>query len=346
MPDNLDSRKLVLGQVSENARESQSHTSVQQWQIRRTGKIGLTVAEIEPATDFYCHALGFEPVSDQRFVLQVGDRNPQSQFHCNIQVRIVTLCLGDESIDLMHYPDLTSQPIPTDSQSNDLWFQHFAIVVRDMNLAYAHLQKLAFEPISSGPQRFPAENKASAHIRAFKFKDRDRHNLEVIEFPPDKGKEKWHRQTDRLFLGIDHSAIAVAQTESSLKFYRDLWGLQVAGSSFNDQTVQSLLDHLPNAKVNVTTLEADQGGIGIELLDYLEPSSGRPFPPDWTPHDLAHMHVELWVKDLEEAKHMLQQQDLAWTAFELRSSQNSLESYGGIWVKDPNGHTMLIRAKA
>ena len=41
--------------------------------------------------------------------------------------------------------------------------------------------------------------------------------------PPDKGNPKWHRGRDRLFLGIDHTAIVISDTEASLRFYRDRW---------------------------------------------------------------------------------------------------------------------------
>ncbi|WP_449416603.1 VOC family protein [Phormidium nigroviride] len=49
---------------------------------------------------------------------------------------------------------------------------------------------------------------------------------------------------DRLFLGIDHSAIAISNTEQSLKFYRDLLGMQFDGGSFNQGETQARLDCL------------------------------------------------------------------------------------------------------
>jgi len=49
----------------------------------------------------------------------------------------------------------------------------------------------------------------------------------VLQFPLDKGLEKWHRPSDKLFLGIDHTAIVVWDTDASLKFYRDLLGMRI-----------------------------------------------------------------------------------------------------------------------
>jgi hypothetical protein len=93
----------------------------------------------------------------------------------------------------MHYLNVEGKLIPIDSRSNDLWFQHFAIAiaVSDMDRAYAHLRSFPIKPISMEPQTIPPDNKASAGVRAFKFKDPDGHNLELIWFPLDKGQDKW-----------------------------------------------------------------------------------------------------------------------------------------------------------
>ena len=40
------------------------------------------------------------------------------------------------------------------------------------------------------------------------------------------------------FCGIDHTAIMVSDTETSLKFYRDTLGMQIAGESENYGTEQ------------------------------------------------------------------------------------------------------------
>jgi catechol 2,3-dioxygenase-like lactoylglutathione lyase family enzyme len=82
-------------------------------------------------------------------------------------------------------------------------------------------------------------------------------------------------------LGIDHSAIAVANTQQSLRFYRDLLRMQVEEGSLNQGETQAHLDGLPEAKVRVTDLRPAQAGLGIELLDYIAPANGRTMPSDW-----------------------------------------------------------------
>ena len=81
---------------------------------------------------------------------------------------------------------------------------------------------------SSGPQLLPAWKPNAGGIRAFYFRDPDGHALEVLWFPQRKGAAKWRAPTDRLFLGIDHTAIVISDTEASLRFYRDQLGTVIA----------------------------------------------------------------------------------------------------------------------
>src|SRR5204862_6644973 len=123
----------------------------------------------------------------------------------------------------------------------------------------------------------PDWNKNAAGIQAFYFADPDGHPLEILQFPADKGPPKWHRATDRLFLGIDHTAIVVSDTEASLRFYRDRLGLKVVGGSENYGTEPEHLNNVFAARLRITTLHAGAGP-GIELLESLSPRGGRPAP--------------------------------------------------------------------
>ena len=104
--------------------------------------------------------------------------------------------------------------------------------------------------------KLPAWNKNAAGIRAFYFKDPDGDVLEILQFPPDKGNPKWHRPTDKLFLGIDHTAIVVGDTDTSLHFYRDRLGLEVVGESENYGTEQEHLNNVFGARLRITSLHA------------------------------------------------------------------------------------------
>ncbi|MEH2032822.1 MAG: VOC family protein [Nostoc sp.] len=151
-------------------------------QVQKIRAIGLTVTNRERSLEFYTQALAFELVSD---ITVEGQDYSDLEGVTGAKIRIITLRLGDELIELMEYLNIQGKPIPSYSQSNDLWFQHLAIVVSDMDRAYAHLRTFSIELISVAPQTIPPENEASGGVRAFKFKDPDGHDLELIWFPPD-----------------------------------------------------------------------------------------------------------------------------------------------------------------
>ena len=147
-----------------------------------------------------------------------------------------------------------------------------------MDSAYARLRRNKVQHASTGPQLLPKTIPNAAGIRAFYFRDPDGHPLELLQFPADKGDPKWHAPSDRLFRGIDHTAIVVSDTRASLAFYRDVLGFRVAGESMNFGTEQEHLNNVEGARLHITGLRAPAGP-GIEFLEYLSPRDGRPIPP-------------------------------------------------------------------
>src|SRR5215471_3832514 len=179
--------------------------------VRGVGTIEITVSDADRALKFYSDVLSFEKVSDQivhdSSYLRLEGASASG-------VRVVRMRLGDEYVELVQFAGTQGRHVPADSRSNDRWFQHVAIVVSDIGRAYERLRDAHIEQISSGPQRLPDWNVNAAGIEAFYFRDPDRHELELIHFPPDKGQSKWHAPSNKLFLGIDHSAIAIGDTNT------------------------------------------------------------------------------------------------------------------------------------
>src|SRR5205085_1572299 len=141
--------------------------------------------------------------------------------------------------------------------------------------AYQWLREHKVEHASPGPQRLPDSNPNAGGIRAFYFRDPDGHALEALAFPPDKGNPKWRQTTGKLFLGIDHTAIVISETEASVSFYRDVLGMQVVGESENYGPEQERLNNVFGVRLRITAVRADSGP-GIEFLEYLTPRDGRP----------------------------------------------------------------------
>ena len=180
--------------------------------VRAVDAIGMTVSDMDRSVEFYSEVLPFEKVSD---VEVYGTAYEHLLGVFGLRIRVVRMKLGDEFIELTEYLTPKGRPVPADSRSHDRWFQHIAIIVNDMDRAYQWLRQNHVVHVSTAPQLLPDWNKNAAGIRAFYFKDPDGHPLEVLQFPPDKGDPKWHQTTNKLFLGIDHTAIVVGDTEKS-----------------------------------------------------------------------------------------------------------------------------------
>ncbi|HSS97534.1 MAG TPA: VOC family protein [Terriglobales bacterium] len=314
----------------------------QQPLVEGVDAVGITVSDMDRAVDFYSKVLTFEKVSDTEVA---DDQYEQLVGVFGSRVRIVRMRLGDESIELHEYLAPKGRPIPVDSHSNDRWFQHIAIIVSDMDKAYKLLRQNKVEHASSGPQRLPDWNKNAGGIWAFYFKDPDGHPLEILQFPADKGPEKWHRATGKLFLGIDHTAIVVWDTDASLKFYKDLLGMHVAGESENYGSEQEHLNNVFGARLRITALRATSGP-GIELLEYLAPRDGKPYPADEKASDLVHRQTMLVARDASEAAQRLITAKSNFVSSGVVVNPNARLGFSKAFVvRDPDGHAVEIEQK-
>jgi catechol 2,3-dioxygenase-like lactoylglutathione lyase family enzyme len=264
------SAEPYAGEVATAERSSGRERTGQHIRLRaeRIVRISRVVGDLDRAEDFYALALDFRTVArgavEAEQLWALGARYATA--------RQVVMRLGNEEIALVQFAT-QGRPYPPGSRSDDLWFQHLAIVADDMDAAYAQLSRRpAWAPITSGgPQLLPP---ASGGVRAYKFRDPDGHPLELLAFPPGPARSAWlSRATSQRspFLGIDHTALAVRSTRNSLGFYRTL-GMHLTQRSLNRGNAQAHLDGLPEARVRVTDLRpADNATPGIELLAYRPP---------------------------------------------------------------------------
>jgi catechol 2,3-dioxygenase-like lactoylglutathione lyase family enzyme len=308
--------------------------------VRLVDSVGIPVTNINRSIDFYAHVLGFRLVADRTVS---GDAYEHLFGLYGIRLRVVRMQLGEESIELMQFLSPQGRSIPADSQSNDRWFQHVAIIVSDMERAYAVLRANDVAPASPEPQVLPAWNESAGGIAAYYFFDPDGNHLELLHFPPDKGAAKWHRPTRSLFLGIDHTAIVVQNTAASIAYYHDTLGFDVAGRSDNYGPEQERLNNVFGAHLHITALRAHSGP-GIELLEYVTPRTGRPYPSD----TLADDHWQ-WTTNLRA---VLEARPSALEPLDERTwisnhpidlNDDSLGYHRAFMLRDPDGHvTNLI----
>src|SRR5437667_6146965 len=298
--------------------------------VCEVGAIGLTVGELDRALEFYTKILPFEKMAESTPAPRAVDE--LLGLH-NTQLRTAELKLGDERITLTEHLTNKGRYIPADSRSLDLWFQHLAIVVRDMDAAYGQLRRAKVKHVSTSPQTLPAWNKDAGGIKAFYFRDPEDHVLEIIWFPPGKGDPRWQRPTTNLFLGIDHTAIVVSDTDKSLAFYRGLLGLNGTGESENHGVEQEHLNQVFGARLHITGLRA-QHGPGIEFLEYITPPDGRSLPLDSKVTDLVFWKTHLAVEDVARLSARLHEGGVAFV-----SKPGSVRSQ---IVRDPDGHALQL----
>ena len=307
--------------------------------ISAVDSVGITVSDIDRSVEFYSKVLSFEKISD---VEVWGEDYEHLQGVFGLRMRVVRMKLGDEFIELIEFLVPKGRPIPIDSRSQDRWFQHIAIIVSNMDRAYQHLRRHKVQHASTEPQRLPDWNPNAGGIWAFYFKDPDDHTLEILQFPKGKGDQKWQKETDKLFRGIDHTAIAVRDTETSLKFYQDTLGMQVVGKSENYGTEQEHLNNVFGARLRITSLRANSGP-GIEFLEYLTPTNGRPMPSDAQTNDLFHWQTRLLTSSIDNAEHHLHAGHSTFISSGIiKLDQGELGFSQGLLVRGPDGHAMQL----
>lgn len=304
--------------------------------VRKLSRINLICHQAERLAEFYTRAFGFErvessPKTDACFAKLIGlsDR----------QVRITSLRLGKQVIALAETQP-PGRSYPGDVPGWDRLFQHFAIVVSDMTAAYTNLRSLRdWTSISTdGPQILPP---SSGSVTAFKFRDPEGHPLELLAFAPGAMPDHWHvgSGSGNLYLGIDHSAISVADTNRSVEFYGRL-GLLRTASSVNVGHEQEKLDNLPGANVEVTALAPPMQAVPhVELLCYRGKFDRRELLTRRNDVAATQIVFEVDRDALDVIVALSRDAVLASTASETGEMR-------AVLLRDPDGHLLCIESKA
>jgi len=312
--------------------------------VQRIKTIGFTVGDIERAANFFVNVLQFEKLADFRVV---GSEYDALVGVFNSNMRIVQLNLGEQTIEITQYVSPpTGRFIPVWSNSNDAWFQHMAIVVSDMDAAYKILEQNNVRQISSHPITIPASNAGAAGIKAIKFHDPERHPLELIYFPAGKGDPTWQKPSNRLFRGLDHTAMTVPSTEKGVTFYRDLLGFRVGVTTLNSGMTQDVLDGLLNDTCLVTAMMPPAAPPHVEFLEYKSPPGGRVMPAETKANDLWNWQPTLVSTNLQGLAGRLRQAGAQFISSGVVTIPPEAQAKFGfkkaLMIRDPNGHALRL----
>jgi catechol 2,3-dioxygenase-like lactoylglutathione lyase family enzyme len=291
----------------------------------------LICREAERLAEFYTRGFGFvrtdaSSAVGPAFAKQIG----LSGGH----VGITYLRLGEQEIALAQ-SDPPGRSYPNQVAGWDPLFQHFAIVVADMAAAYARLRTLGgWTAIStSGPQTLPL---SSGAVTAFKFRDPEGHPLELLEYAAGAMPARWASRSGTPYLGIDHSAISVADTQRSVAFYGGL-GLQCIGSSLNVGAEQEKLDDVAGAIVEVTALAPPVISTPhVELLCYRGDFDRR--TDSARPNDVAAAQLVFEVESHEALDALLADSREAVVSGPIQSDSGCERAM----LRDPDGHWLCL----
>lgn len=300
--------------------------------VLRLVGVGRTVADLPAAIAFYRDALGLALLAD------VHDaQTPEVRLLGCGAARIAWLALGAQRLQLVAFRS-PGRAMPPDGNCADLWFQHIAVVSPSIEAAWRRVRAHAVMPLTrDGPQRLPEQ---AGGVTAFKFRDPEGHPVELIHFPGSWPKDPPQAPGDLLTAGIDHSAIAVADTDRSVGFYTQVLGLHEAAQQINRGIEQARLDDLPDPVVDVVALEPSQRSTPhIELLGYRTPR-GRP-APDSRPNDLLSDRLILDVTNLRALVAAIAKAGCPIV------SPGCVSLAGGhaALVRDPDGHLLELRER-
>lgn len=296
-------------------------------------RISTTVSDLAGIADFYAEGLGFVPgevaVMDDPAWLQLLGLPPGTS------ARTLGMRLGAQELELVAF-DPPGRPYPPVHAANDMWFQHIAIVVADMDAAWQRLQRLSPESVSQGgPQVLPPN---TGGVSAVKFRDPDGHPLELLCFPPGVGDAMWHRAGPPVCLGYDHSAIVVGDLARSLAFYEGLLGFRKVASSLNRGIEQERLDGLAGDVVDVVGLAPSGAATPhLELLHYRHPP-GATVTDIVDAMDMASTRQVYRVENLDKLEDRLNAASVGF----LSSGATLNDGHKALTIRDPDGHMLVL----
>ncbi len=121
--------------------------------------------------------------------------------------------------------------------------------------------------------------------------------------------------------------------------------MRIAGESENYGPEQERLNNVFAARLRITSLRS-AAGPGIELLEYLSPRNGRPFPSDERANDVIHRQTVLVTNNPDQAARDLASAKVNFVSSGLITNQKGELGFRRAFiVRDPDGHPIEIEQK-
>lgn len=296
-------------------------------------RVSITVADLAGAAAFYRDALGLEvrpqtAWTDAGWLQVLGlDRATKA--------RSVDVAVGRQIVELVAF-DPPGRPYPSERAANDQWFEHLALVTRDIANMAERLSGPSGVITEGGPVALPPN---TGRVSAFKFRDPEGHPLELIDFPQGVGAPAWQSGPAMGILGYDHTAIAVTDLERTLSFYVGLLGFRIDGRSLNRGPEQDRLDGLTGCEIDVVALApAEVATPHVELLHYRKPR-GRVAAERLRANDVASARQVHAVDDLDSLAARLRAEGVGFVSDSIATLADGRRA---VSVADPDAHMLVL----
>jgi catechol 2,3-dioxygenase-like lactoylglutathione lyase family enzyme len=137
--------------------------------------------------------------------------------------------------------------------------------------------------------------------------------------------------------GVHHTCVIVSDMEKSLRFYRDLLGLE-EGVNITYDADPAMMD-LPGTRPKQHLVMLSAGNTVIELIQYIEPK-GKPY--DRRPCDAANMHICFQVDDVRKIHREMSAKGIRFhrdPAF-IGEDGGGLAGYGYVYFRGPDNEIL------
>jgi glyoxylase I family protein len=139
--------------------------------------------------------------------------------------------------------------------------------------------------------------------------------------------------------GVHHTCITVSNLERSLKFYRDVLGLELVLTEESERSGDDRSKALgvAKAKVKLAILRAD--GAQVELIEYVT-AQGRPY--DRNNNDVGAMHIAFHVRDIDAVYERMLEHGVRFTSPPATIPAGPMEGWRWTYFFDPDGVSLEI----
>ena len=136
-----------------------------------------------------------------------------------------------------------------------------------------------------------------------------------------------------------HTGMTVRDLDASLRFYRDLLGMEIVFEQEKQGGYLAAIVGYPNAHARMAHLAFPGDSHRIELFQYLEPTpTGEPVEP----RHLGITHVCLVVPDIHELHGRLRESGVDFYSEPVPIDTGANAGGFGLYLRDPDGITLEL----